>query len=338
MQKEIIKTTKLLDEQGHIIKPGYAKKMMYEYNRENIKSSPLAKKEWDFYQVIIGDWVLKLTIGNISYVAQLSAELFNVETKELYSFERMKLLPFESIQLPRSPETPSTLKVEGKDYSFCFEVTENERHFVIKGNDKTVGKVDIEFVLNNDVNNEKMIIATPFKRENKFYLNCKENYFGGRGKICFGDVCVKVDETATAVLDWGRGVWPFSQEWYWGNGTAFIDGNEFGFNIGWGFGDLDNASENMLFWNGKAIKLGRLKTEVDINDYFKPWKFEDEEERFKFTLTPVYDKVADTRIGFIQMYCHQLFGRYDGYIVLDDGKKVEINNMLAFCEHAKNRW
>ena len=338
MQNEITNKTKLLDEKGHIISPGYAKKMMYEYNRENINASPFARKEWDFYQIIMGDWVLKLTIGNISYVAQFAAELFNVNTKELYTFERMKLLPFEKIQLPRNPEAPSILTVSGKDYMMTFEVEEKKRHFIIKGTDSKIGKVDIDIVLNNDINNEKMVIATPFKKKNKFYLNCKENYFGGSGKILFGDICIEINETATAVLDWGRGVWPFAQEWYWGNGAANIDGNNFGFNIGWGFGDLENASENMFFWNGKAVKLGHLETQVDTNDYFKPWKLKDKEDRFNFTMTPIYDKIADTKIGFIQMYCHQLFGYYNGYIILDNGKKVEIKNMMAFCEHASNRW
>ena len=45
MQKEIKEKTKLLDKEGRLIKPGYSKKMLYEYNRENIKASPFAKKE-----------------------------------------------------------------------------------------------------------------------------------------------------------------------------------------------------------------------------------------------------------------------------------------------------
>ncbi len=279
-----------------------------------------------------------MTICNISYVGEFSAELFNVKTKEMYSFSRMKLFPFESIKLPRDPEKPSLLKVRGKDYEMFFEVTETKRHLVLKAQDAKLGSIDIDVTLNNDIDNEKMVIASPFEKQNKFYLNCKENYFGGSGKICFGEKCVEVDESATAVLDWGRGIWPFSQEWFWGNGAAFIDGNKFGFNIGWGFGDLKNASENMLFWNGTAHKLGNLITEVDVNDYFKPWRFRDEGGKFQFTLTPIYDKLADTKIGFIQMYCHQMFGHYNGFFVLPDGKKIEIKNMLAFCEHAKNRW
>lgn len=338
MENKITKRTDLLDRKGHVIKPGYATKMLYNYNKENIKAHPFALKEWDFYQIYCGDYILKMTIGNISYIANFSAELFNVTTKESYSFSRMKPLPLKSIVLPNDPEQPSLIRVEGKDYTMSFEVQKTHRQLKLTAKDDKIGAINIDIVLNNDITNEKMVIATPFAKKTKFYLNCKENYFGGKGIIAFGQRRIELDENSTAVLDWGRGVWPFSQEWFWGNGSAIIEGDHFGFNIGWGFGDLKSASENMFFWNGKAYKLGRLHTEIDTTDYMKPWKFRDEEGKFQFVMTPIYDQVTDTKVAFIQMYCHQLFGSFDGFVMLPDGKKVIINNLLAFCEHAKNRW
>lgn len=338
MQNQITEMTTLLNKEGNLINAGFATKMLYDYNRENIKANAFRVKEWDFYQITIGEYILKITIGNISYVGEFSAELFNVITEEKYSFSRMKLLPFGSIKLPLSPELSSDLMVHGKDFEIRFIVEKERRILILNAIDKKVGKINIDIELNNDLNNEKLVIATPFDKDKCFYLNCKENYFGGKGKIQFGDKVVTLDANSTAVLDWGRGVWPFAQEWYWGNGASFIDGNKFGFNIGWGFGDLEKATENMFFWNGKATKLGKLDVEVDTSDYMNPWKFKDQEGQFEMVMTPIYDKIVDTKIGFIQMYCHQLFGYYNGHVILDDGSKLEVKNMLAFCEHANNHW
>ena len=149
---------------------------------------------------------------------------------------------------------------------------------------------------------------------------------------------IDLGEQDTAVMDWGRGVWPFSQEWFWGNGAAFVGGDRFGFNIGWGFGDLSNATENMFFWNGKAVKLGALEVERDREDYMAPWRFHDEDGKFDLTMTPVLDHFTRTKIAFIQTQCHQVHGRFNGYIVLPDGERKEIEDVLAFCEHAENRW
>ena len=41
--------------------------------------------------------------------------------------------------------------------------------------------------------------------------------------------------------------------------------NEIGFNIGYGFGDTSNATENMVFYNGKAHKLEDVKFNIPLN-------------------------------------------------------------------------
>ncbi len=337
-QIQITEITPLLNEKGMIQTPGYAKKMVYLYNKDHIQAHHLRIKEWDFYQLNLGDYILKMTIGNIAYVGEFSAELFNVVTKEIHTFSRMKLFPMNRIQLPLSPEEPSVTTVSGKDFEMAFEVTEEGRHLFLKAKDPSIGNVSIDVWLNDLKQDEKMVIATPFHKDKCFYLNCKAHYFGGHGHIHFGERHLEVDHQTTGVLDWGRGVWPFSQEWFWGNGAGYVNGHHFGFNIGWGFGNLENADENMIFWDGKAIKLSSIHAQVNLNDYMSPWSFSDENDQFVMEMTPVYDKVADTHIGPIQMYCHQLFGYYNGYIRLDDGEKIEIHNFLAFCEHAKNRW
>ncbi|HOV63488.1 MAG TPA: DUF2804 family protein, partial [Spirochaetia bacterium] len=117
MQREITETQRLLDENGALIRPGFARKMVFEYNREQIKAGLFSLKEWDFYQVISGDDVLQLTIGHVSYVASFSVMLFNIRTGEKNSFTRMKPLPLRNIPMPRNPEKPHVLEVKGKDYS-----------------------------------------------------------------------------------------------------------------------------------------------------------------------------------------------------------------------------
>ncbi len=338
MQREISSTQTLLDESGALIKPGYARKMVFEYNRENIHAGPFSLKEWDFYQAICGDYVLQLTIGHVSYVASFSAMLFNIQTGEKRSFSRMKVLPLRGMPMPRNPEQPNVLEVKGKDYSMRFETRVNERHLSMQADDTKLGRIDIDLVLKNDPDNEKLVIATPFFKRNQFYLNYKENYYGLSGVAQLGDMRVQAGAEDTALLDWGRGVWPFKHEWFWGNGCGFVDGGRFGFNIGWGFGDLQYATENMFFWNGKAYKLDTLEVEVDTGDYMKPWRFKDRNGRFDFTMTPIYDRYTENNMVVINTHCHQIFGRYNGTAVLPDGQTITVKDMTAFCEHAENRW
>ncbi|MDR3144942.1 MAG: DUF2804 domain-containing protein, partial [Treponema sp.] len=247
-QREITELTDLLDRRGNLVCPGYARKMLFRYNRDRIRARPFALKEWDFYQIARGDWVLQLTIGHVSYAASVSAWIFNTRTGQRRGFSRLKPLPLGSPQMPLNPETPHTLSAGGRDFSARYEVTGGTRRLVMTASGKK-DPVAVEVILTNNPRNEKMEITTPFAgNPNQFYLNYKEHYWGAKGYARAGDIDISFDESATALLDWGRGVWPFTQEWFWGNGTAFLEGKHFGFNIGWGFGDLSNATENMFFY------------------------------------------------------------------------------------------
>lgn len=76
-----------------------------------------------------------------------------------------------------------------------------------------------------------MAIATPFTKPRQFYLNCKENYYRAFGLARFGGLTADLDGAA-GLLDWGRGIWPYRHEWWWGSLSAVVGGAELGLNIG----------------------------------------------------------------------------------------------------------
>jgi len=339
MQREITEMTDLLDGRGHVAAKGYARIMRVNYNREQIKTHPLSVKEWDFYQVLHGDWVMHLTIGHVSYIASISADLLNIRDGRRVSFNKLRLLPLQSMRMPRNPELPHELEAKGRNYLARYEVDEKKRRLIMRAEDKKAGRVDIDITLLNNPENEKMVIATPFAdNPRQFYLNYKENYWGAQGKATIGDVTVEFDESTLSLMDWGRGVWPFTQEWFWGNATGWTGGEHFGFNIGWGFGDTSNATENFFFYKDKAYKLGALEVTRDEKDYMKPWHFVSDDGNFDFTMEPIFDNYTETKILFIDTHCHQVFGNWKGAATLPDGIKLEISDLVAFCEHAENRW
>lgn len=260
IQREITHPVPLLDEKGNVYQPGYAKRMLYQYNRIKVRAHPFALKEWDFYQIRLGQHILQMTIGHVSYVASFSAVLFSTITGERHEFSRMRPLPMRSLNMPLSPEGSHTIAVKGNGWRMEYNVKDRIRHLTLQA--KADGGVDIDITLVQNPGDEKMVIATPFERPRQFYLNCKENYYRVQGHVRFGETLLSPKTGDTGLMDWGRGVWPFHQQWFWGNGAVKLpDGGRFGFNIGWGFGDLSHATENMFFWNGKAHKLGKLQVQ-----------------------------------------------------------------------------
>ena len=64
MQHEITKFRPLLDKNGNLCEPGYAKKLLLIYNRENVKGGAFRLKEWDYYYVGNDQFGVALTIDD----------------------------------------------------------------------------------------------------------------------------------------------------------------------------------------------------------------------------------------------------------------------------------
>ena len=63
-----------------------------------------------------------------------------------------------------------------------------------------------------------------------------------------------------------------------------------------------------------------------------------DDERLSLTFTPSLDRSARTSAGMLLSDQHQVFGRFTGKAVLDDGTVIEVKDMLGFAEKVRNKW
>lgn len=212
MQHEILKRTFLLDDDGRLAEPGYATKMNFVYNREKVKKTPFNLKEWNFYQFIQDHWVVQMTVGHVSYMCSATATLLDLDTGEKYEINSMR--PFFIPRLDDDPERNSVSGYRADGFVMRFKVSDDIRFLDFHGKNKQYGDVRFHLEVENDVANEKMVIATPFEKPEQFYLNYKENYYQAKGFVKFDKLRVDLDG-ARGLMDWGRGIWPYRHEWYW---------------------------------------------------------------------------------------------------------------------------
>ena len=69
-----------------------------------------------------------------------------------------------------------------------------------------------------------------------------------------------------------------------------------------------------------------------------PWRFTSDDGRFEMSFQPVMDRSALINLFVLCSDQHQVFGRYTGTVILDDGEKVEIKNLMGFAEKVRNKW
>ena len=342
MQKEHTQAHVLLDEKGNLRQPGYAKRMVGIYHRDHIQASKLRIKEWDYYLICNDNYGVALTMADNAYMGMMSLSILDFKERKEHTKSLINLLPMGKLNFP-STSMSGEIHYTDKNCQFSFVTKDNERilHAQMK-NFIDKKPITVDFIL-TDEPEESIVIATPFNKDKHFYYNQKINNMKAKGQVVFDNQTLTFNDIdSTATLDWGRGVWTYDNTWYWGSGSGYVDGKAFGFNIGYGFGDATHASENMLFYEGKAHKLEDVTFNIPHvdghEDYMKPWTFTSSDSRFEMEFTPLLDRYAKTSVGIIFSLQHQVFGLFNGTAILDDGTKIKLHDYLGFAEKVWNKW
>lgn len=335
---EVTKKQDLLDAAGEIAEPGWARSQVWDYKRKSIKASSFRIKEWDYYLVLADKYAAAFTISDDGYIGLQSVSLLLFDKPMEHTETILNVFPMGKLHMPES-SSKGDVHYQDKRLSMSFTIEGDKRHIVCDFTDFWNGKPFSCDITLEQPQMDSMVIATPWDKKHAFYYNQKINSMRASGSMCYDGI--KYDfhpETDFGTLDWGRGVWTYDNTWFWGSGNCDLDGKAFGFNIGYGFGNTSAATENVIFYDGKAHKLDDIVFHIPENDYTKPWKFSSSDGRFEMDFSPVIDRAAKLDVKLICSDQHQVFGRMSGKAILDDGTVLEIKDMMCFAEQVHNKY
>lgn len=343
MEKLVTKEGPLLKEDGNLFEAGYAKRLIKTYDRSAIKANAMRIKEWDYYLIYDQKKALCLTIADNSYMGLYSATVIDFTQPSEITRSIMSLFPMGGTHLPPTSEIGDVSHHDKKiDITFTNDGT--KRNLCCNYPDFYHGQTLAASILLEDAPQDTMVIMTPYKDDPKaFYYNQKINCMRASGYYTLGSEMYSFRQGTYGSLDWGRGVWTYQNTWYWSSASGEIDGHRFGFNLGYGFGDTAAASENMLFYDGVGHKLDRVEFRIPKNvegkdDWLKPWTFTSNDGRFEAVFEPILDRSSLTNALVLKSDQNQVFGRFSGKAVLDDGTIIVMDHFLGFAEKVFNRW
>lgn len=350
-QNEIVKKLDLLGKDGRIIEEGWARRPFWKYERSKISAPSWRVKEWDYYYVIShdGKYGITFTMSDLGYLGLVSVAWLDLASGRFSQSEDMTFFPLGRMGFPEGSDE-GKITHEGKKLSISFSIEGGKRvisvlcpGFVAPDGSKGLSA---ELTLTQPPDADSMNIATSWKENRRaFYYNRKINCMPASGTVKLGLTSYAFSpETSFGGLDWGRGVWTYRNRWYWGSASGLLDGVPFGWNIGYGFSDRSPASENMVFYGGRAHKLEEVRfrsaqgSSLDRANYLSPWKFESSDGRFEMGFEPIVDRNSSTDLLFIKSIQHQVFGYFSGHVILDEGKVLEVKRFLGFAEDVLNWW
>ncbi len=342
-QHRITAAGDLHDERGCLQACGYATSPLLRYDRSRIAAPKWRIKEWDYYYIGNDSFGLALTIADNGYMSLDSISLMDFEHKWEHTASRMGFMTLGKRGLPASSQH-GDIRVQGKGYTLSF-LHDGCRRVLFGSMENFCGGKSLAFDLTlSQPPRDSMVIVLPFAgRPHAFYYNQKINCLRAEGRVIYdGREYLFSPATAFGVLDWGRGVWPYESTWYWGSASGICGGHQLGFNIGGGFGDRSMASENMLFYDGAAHKLDQVDFHIPQknghDDYLSPWRFTSSDGRFEMDFLPILDRAACMNAWLLLSDQHQVFGRYSGRVILDNGAAVSVRNLTGFAEKVHNKW
>lgn len=341
MQHEITRPHPLLDGDGNLIEAGWCRAPILAYNREAIRFPREEIREWDYYFAGNDRYGLGFSTASVGSLHRLSVNFMDFQNN-IQANDTAFCTPEESVL--RSPPT--------SDGPLHFSWNGAESRYLRNG-----GETRLKVVFPNLLDGETLdadlrlempggdttVVVIPFgDAPGMFYYNHKVNCIRVSGGFTLGGLHCDFDGwDAYSVMDWGRGVWPRRNQWYWGSASGRIGGRPFGFNIGYGFGDTSAATENMVVYDGVMHKLEEVSFLIPDGEtsFMKPWRFTSSDNRFEMDFTPVLDRHSNpppgAQYGSDQ---HQVFGYFTGRAVLDDGTALPVERLFGFAEKVVNRW
>ena len=201
----------------------------------------------------------------------------------------------------------------------------------------TARGVDLDLTMRVPDGHESLGVVVPWS-DRLFQYTVKDLARPVSGELRLGDgadaVVHAVDDSESfAVLDHGRGRWPYRMTWNWAAGS----GHGRGIQLGGTWTDGTGMTENALLLDGRIHKIGGdLRWEYDRGDWLTPWRISG--QRVEATFHPFHERVARTELGVVGSETHQCFGEFSGRAQADDGAWVPLDGLVGWAEEARQRW
>ncbi|WP_199583953.1 DUF2804 domain-containing protein [Blastococcus sp. TF02A-30] len=279
-------------------------------------------KRWEYWGVVTPTHVLGLVVSSLDYAALLSLYLFDRATGEEIAHDDVVPLA-RGVQLP---ELTGTGSGRGRELALAFEASAGSTTLRATGPDVAV---DLEVAPST----ESLGVVVPWSAK-RFQYTVKDVARPVAGRLAVRGVEVPVGEGAFAVLDSGRGRWPYAITWNWAAGSA-AGGR--GFTVGGKWTDGTGTTENALLVDGRLHRIGEeLRWEYDRADWLRPWRISGRTVEARFH--PFHERVARMNLGIIASETHQCFGEFSGWATTEDGERVPLDGLVGWAEEARNRW
>lgn len=296
-------------------------------------------KRWDYWALLAPEMAVAVTYADIDYLGLVSVWWVDLTTG--HEGGREVLTP-----LARGVDLPDVAGAEPLTFrhrKLQLDIRDDEDTTRIdvrwRERDGVAGSLQAEVA--RPPARDSVNVVIPWSRR-RFQFTSKQVGRPTTGTLVVGDKrwVLGGQTSGLAVLDVGRGRWPYRTRWNWGAAVGPApNGGTVGVQMGGTWTVGTGHTENGVVVDGVVEKLGdELDWSYDWDVPLNPWRVRSPDGRLDLTLAPRHDRHAVTRAAVVSTEVHQVFGRWNGWIPTPGGDRLEVVDLLGFAEESRSRW
>lgn len=306
-------------------------------HRCNLSGHFPRKKKWNYWCVISPRFAFSFNPINIDYLGNALA-VFLIDFTNNSKVSATAHGGFGTLNtLPEEVEK----SVEFTSNKMTLSMRNEENKISVRLSAKSLGgaKAEADFVIHKPAGHETLNVVIPWTEE-MFQFTSKQNTLPVEGVLEVGNkkYDMKPDD-CHAVLDFGRGIWPYRTYWNWGAVTGTVDGVPVGVNMGAKWTTGTGANENGICYNGKLYKIMEdLEWTYDISKPYEPWRVKSLfSDVLSLELKPVYVDIQSLNLGVVATHGVVAFGKWSGRLKVEN-KIVEVDELMGWGEELRWKW
>ncbi|KAM9862177.1 hypothetical protein ACI1US_01927 [Leucobacter sp. BZR 635] len=287
-------------------------------------------KRWEYWNVVTPTHILAATVSSIDYACVPEVWVFDRVTGREWGESAAIIPPRGAVLAPRLEQGASRMRAK----ALSIDIDELPGATRIRAE---IEGVSFDIVAGRPAGHERLAVVVPWS-DTRFQYTVKDVARPATGwlKIDGKQHPLPAGES-WAVLDHGRGRWPYDIAWNWGAGSGRVGDRVLGIQVGARWTAGTGVSENAFFVDGIMHKIhGETVWEYDLANWREPWRVHG--GGLDATFTPFH--VKQSRMNFVVLTgsTDQCFGEWAGTFRTDSGELIPFEGLTGWAEDVHNRW
>ncbi|WP_045462972.1 DUF2804 domain-containing protein [Vibrio hyugaensis] len=283
-------------------------------------------KQFQFVSIVTPKYIIGVAIADIRYLASGFCYVFDAETHELVEQQWLKPLNIGYQTEPSSWESRAHLANE----AIRFTIEQGIWQVQLSTN-----LVHADLQLQPLVESEPLMLCTPTAYAGWTYTQ-KHNALGIQGTLKVKGEMVELEQ-AVAGYDFSAGYMRRETSWRWAS-INFLEGDRrIGLNLAAGVNETGHC-ENVVWIDGERHLMPPVQFEFSRIHQEQSWRITSQDQRIELVFSPKNQRSEKKNFWLLKSNFRQFLGYFSGYLIDDNGRKHELDEVIGLTEDHYAKW